>query len=175
MVSCSLTLKQWFFWSCLTSSIESLEWFAQELKQLQSHQQVNVLVHITRPTDITGLSSPTTTGSLSEKGSLNEDVAPVEPSLTVTANDLEKSALQNFAAKPPSVNETRPGRPDIGNLIKVAATSCGNSDDRVIVGACGPSDLMHTIRNAVNNDIRDDGPSITLYTEVSKGAPNDKT
>lgn len=160
---------------CLTSSIESLEWFAQELKQLQSHPEVKVLIHITRPTEIIGLSPPAITGSFSKKNSLNEDVAPVTPSPAVSANDLEKTALEMFAAKPPSVNETRPGRPDIGNLIGAAATSGGKSDDRIIVGACGPSDLTSTIRHSVNNDIRDDGPSITLYTEVSKGAPNDKT
>lgn len=126
-----------------------------------------MLVHITRPTDVTGLSSPTSPGSVSEKVSVNEGVAPVEPSLTGSVNDLEKSALQTFTAKPPSVNEIRPGRPDIGNLIEAAATSGGKLDDRVIVGACGPSDLMSSIRNAVNNDVRDDGVSITLYTEVS--------
>lgn len=98
---------------------------------------------------------------------MNEDLAPVEPSLGISANDLEKSTLQTFAAKPPSVNEIRPGRPDISNLIEAVATSGGNSDDRVIVGACGPSDLMSTIRNAVNNDTRDNRLSITLYTEVS--------
>lgn len=128
---------------------------------------MNVLIHITRPTELTGLSSPASTGSVSEKVSVNGDVAPVESSLTFSVNDLEKSALQTFTAKPPSVNEIRPGRPDISNLIEAAATSGGNLDDRVIVGACGPSDIMSTIRNAVNNDVRDDGVSITLYTEVS--------
>ncbi|KAJ5793295.1 uncharacterized protein N7503_009273 [Penicillium pulvis] len=152
-----------FIW--VVRNYESLEWFAQELKQLESHPEVNLIIHITRPTDITGLSSPTSTGSVSEKVSVNGDVASAEPSLTVSANDLEKSALQTFTPKLPSVNEIRSGRPDIGNLIEAAATSGGNLDDRVIVGACGPSDLMSTIRNAVNNDIRDDGVSITLYTE----------
>ncbi|KAJ6011583.1 hypothetical protein N7451_002995 [Penicillium sp. IBT 35674x] len=152
-----------FIW--VVRNHESLEWFAQELKQLESHPVVNVLIHITRPTDITGLSSPASTGSVSEKVTTNGDVAAVEPSLPVSANDLEKSTLQTYTAKPPSVNEIRLGRPDIGHLIEAAATSSGNLDERVIVGACGPSDLMSTIRNAVNNDIRDDRLSITLYTE----------
>ncbi|KAJ5541759.1 FAD-binding 8 [Penicillium frequentans] len=152
-----------FIW--VVRNYGSLEWFAQELKQLESHPEVNVLIHITRPTDITGLSSPASTASVSEKVSVNGDVATLEPSITVLASDLEKSALQTFTAKPPSVNEIRAGRPDISNLIEAAATSGDNLDDRVIVGACGPSDLMSTIRNAVNNEIRDDGVSITLYTE----------
>jgi hypothetical protein len=91
----------------------------------------------------------------------------VEGSRAVSAHDLEKSTLQKVTAKLPSISEFRPGRPDIGSLIEAAATKGGNSDDRVIVGACGPSDLIRTIRIAVNDDIRDDGLSVTLYTEVS--------
>lgn len=55
----------------------------------------------------------------------------------------------------------------MGNLIAAAATGSGNLDDRVIVGACGPSELMSTTREAVNNELLNGGPSITLYTEVS--------
>jgi hypothetical protein len=68
---------------------------------------------------------------------------------------------------PSSINEIRSGRPDIGKLIAAAVASSSSIDDRIIVGACGPSELMSSIREAVYSDLYNDGPSLTLYTEVS--------
>ncbi|KAJ5213470.1 hypothetical protein N7449_000639 [Penicillium cf. viridicatum] len=145
---------------------ESLEWFAQELKQLQSHPEVNVQIYVTRQTDLSGTSSPTSPDSLSEKVSVKGDVVLTEPSLVFSTNDPEKGVEQKSTDNiSSSVNQMLSGRPNIGNLIAAAATESGNLDDRVIVGACGPSELMSTTREAVNNELLNGGPSITLYTE----------
>ncbi|KAJ5705861.1 hypothetical protein N7536_001550 [Penicillium majusculum] len=145
---------------------ESLEWFAQELKQLQSHPEVNVQIYVTRQTDLSGASSPTSPDSLSEKVSVKDNVVPAQPSLVFSTNDPEKGVEQqptdNISS---SVNQMLSGRPNMGNLIAAAATGSGNLDDRVIVGACGPSELMNTTREAVKNELLNGGPSITLYTE----------
>lgn len=130
---------------------------------------MNVQIYVTRQTDLSGTSSPTSPDSLSEKVSVKDNVVvPAQPSLVFSTNDPEKGVEQqptdNISS---SVNQMLPGRPNMGNLIAAAATGSGNLDDRVIVGACGPSELMSTTREAVNNELLNGGPSITLYTEVS--------
>jgi hypothetical protein len=129
---------------------------------------VNVLIHFTRATDLSGTSLSTTPESHSEKDSLKDGVVSIEPSpLGSQINDLEKGALEMATGSPLSINEIRPGRPDIGKLIAAAVSSSSSIDDRIIVGACGPSGLMSAIREAVFSDLYNDGPSLTLYTEVS--------
>lgn len=126
---------------------------------------MNVLIHVTRATDLSVTSLSTTPESHSEKASLEDDVIPIGPSPLI--NDLEKGALEMATGSPLSINEIRPGRPDIGKIIAAAVGSSSSIDDRIIVGACGPSELMSTIREAVFSDLYNDGPSLTLYTEVS--------
>jgi Ferric reductase NAD binding domain. len=129
---------------------------------------VNVQIYVTRQTGLSGTSSPTSPDSLSEKVSVKDDVVPAEPSLVFSTNDPEKGVEQQSTDTiSSSVNRMLSGRPNIGNLIEAAATGSGNLGDRVIVGACGPSELMSTTREAVNNELLNGGPSITLYTEVS--------
>ncbi|CAG8179504.1 unnamed protein product [Penicillium nalgiovense] len=147
---------------------ESLEWFAQELNQLQSHPEVNLIIHVTGQTDLSGTSSSTSPNSSSEKVSAKDNVILTGPSPTILTSDPEKGAEQQSTGNvSSSVKGILPGRPNIGNLIAAAAAGSTRLDDRVIVGACGPSRLMSTTRKAVNNELLNDGPSITLYTEVS--------
>ncbi|OQE32450.1 hypothetical protein PENFLA_c001G02010 [Penicillium flavigenum] len=145
---------------------ESLGWFAQELKQLQSHPEVNLFIHVTGQAELSGTTSSTSPSSSSEKVSAKDDVILKEPSPVILTSDPEKGAEQQPAGSiSSSVNEILPGRPNIGNLIAAAAAGSAKLDDRVIVGACGPSQLLSTTRKAVNNELLKDGPSITLYTE----------
>lgn len=125
-------------------------------------------IYVTRQTDLSGTSSPTSPDSLSEKVSVKDGVVPAEPSLVFSTNDPEKGVEQQSTDNiSSSFNRIFSGRPNMGNLIAAAATGSGNLDDRVIVGACGPSDLMSTTRETVNKELLNGGPSITLYTEVS--------
>ncbi|KAJ5817621.1 FAD-binding 8 [Penicillium robsamsonii] len=148
---------------------ESLEWYAQELKQLQSHPEVNLVIHVTRQAGLSGTSPSLSTspGSSSEKVSEQKDVTIIDESLAFSANDPEKSAGQQSTGNTPSINGILPGRPHVGNLIAAAAATSGSdtSDDRIIVGACGPSELLSMTRKAVTNELNNDGLSITLYTE----------
>ncbi|KGO74387.1 FAD-binding 8 [Penicillium italicum] len=151
---------------------ENLEWFAQELKQLQSHPEVNVHIYVTRQAELSGTSSPsgqsspTSPTSLSEKVAAKGDVILTEPSPVFSTNDPEKGVEQQSTDSiPSSLNQILPGRPNIGNLIAATAGGSSSPEDRIIVGACGPSELMSTTRKAVNEDLLNGGPSITLYTE----------
>ncbi|CAG7935108.1 unnamed protein product [Penicillium nalgiovense] len=147
---------------------ESLEWFAQELNQLQSHPEVNLIIHVTGQTDLPGTSSSTSPNSSSEKVSAKDHVILTESSPAILTSDPEKGAEQQPTGNvSSSVKGILPGRPNIDNLIAAAAAGSARLDDRIIVGACGPSRLMSTTRKAVDNELLNDGPSITLYTEVS--------
>jgi hypothetical protein len=129
---------------------------------------VNLFIHVTGQTDLSGTSSSTSPSSSSEKVSAKDDVILTEPSRVILTSDPEKGAEKQPTGNiSSSVNEILPGRPNIGNLIAAAAAGSAKLDDRVIVGACGPSQLLSTTRNAVNNELLNNGPSITLYTEVS--------
>ncbi|KAJ5776867.1 hypothetical protein N7520_000113 [Penicillium odoratum] len=148
-----------FIW--IVREKECLQWFAQELKQLESNPDVNIILHVTRSTDLSGTPS---TATLPEKVSVDNVVATAPSLRHSQIHDPEKGALEKSTVPKSSVNEIRPGRPNVSQLLgDVFALS--NSDDRIIIGACGPSDLMATTRQAVHSDIHNDGPSLTLYTE----------
>lgn len=105
-----------------------------------------------------------------EKTCVENNVVPATPSTLVSpVSDLEKGGFENTSVQTSSLlNEVRPGRPDIGNLIAAAASSAGKPDDRIIVGACGPEGLIDATQRAIVRGLHDDGPSITLYTEASQ-------
>lgn len=106
---------------------------------------------------------------MSEKVAAKDDIILTEPSSVFSTNDPEKGVAQESTDSiSSSTNQILQGRPNIGNLIAAAAAGSGNLEDRIIVGACGPSELMSTTRKAVNDDLLKGGPSITLYTEVSQ-------
>ncbi|GAB1200385.1 hypothetical protein APSETT444_009756 [Aspergillus pseudonomiae] len=146
---------------------ESLEWYSQELKQLQAHPEVNVLIHVTRTASSSDLSPPTLPGSQDEKGSVLRETPESEAPLAVFTNDLEKGAHRPSTLKTSPVSVIRPGRPDIGSLLEAIVLARSDEDDRVIVGACGPNELMSVTREAVHQELRHDRLPITLYTEAS--------
>ncbi|KAI2725999.1 hypothetical protein CBS147332_2886 [Penicillium roqueforti] len=153
----------------------NLEVFEQELKRLQCHPEVNLFIHVTRQAILNRTSSPTSSPTspnyLSEKILATEAVIPAESipaesTVEFSTNDLEKRVEQQAIANISSpVNGIVARRPDIGKFIAAAASATENSDDRIIVGACGPSQLMSATREAVHSDLHHDGPLITLYTE----------
>ncbi|KAJ5263505.1 hypothetical protein N7478_011110 [Penicillium angulare] len=140
----------------LMCHIESLEWFAEELKHLHTSPDVNLIIHVTSP------SSPLNTGSSAEK-----EITPIQPSLSVRTNDPEKTHFNESIVKFHFLADcVRSGRPDIESLIRTASNLRDNADDRIIVGACGPKELISITRQAVKNDMRGERLSVTLYTEV---------
>jgi hypothetical protein len=62
--------------------------------------------------------------------------------------------------------ETRGHRPSIADLIDTAIAST-NSDNRIIVGVCGPGGMIDQTREAISKDTRENSPCTKLYTEVS--------
>ncbi|GKZ49342.1 hypothetical protein AbraIFM66951_001746 [Aspergillus brasiliensis] len=143
---------------------ESLEWYIDELKQIQAHAEVNVLIHVTRPAIPYVPSSSAPPGSQIEKASMICE--PMEAQLPqAMRNDLEKGVLSQSKPEESPVSEVLPGRPDIGNIIEALVRSSPTTHDRVIIGACGPSELMGVTREAVHKHLCKDGLSMTLYTE----------
>lgn len=129
---------------------------------------MNVLIHITRQSDLSGLISTSSSGSLSGNEFLSDKANTLDASPPLPQGDLEKGALQQSAAAMTFAgNEIQPGRPDINSLIENIVTSSCSAEDRIIIGACGPSDLMRTTRQAVNSGVLNAEWSIKLYSEVS--------
>ena len=124
---------------------------------------MNVIIHVTRPVDQTLIPS----GSVSEKAPIPDAIIPTQPSPTSMNDDPEKGPLhQSTPNTLSSTSEIRRGRPDMGNLIATAVTAHRHPEDRIIVGACGPRELMTATRQALTDIPYNDGPAITLYTEV---------
>lgn len=87
----------------------------------------------------------------------------------VPMGEVEKGPLSPVAVTSPDTkfaNSIRSGRPSIENHVITCVESC-KPTDRIGVGACGPVELVASTRKAVAQKIYDNGPSITLYTEVS--------
>lgn len=134
---------------------------------------MNVLIHVTRETDLSCVFSQTSPIPPGENICAENNVVTAAPStLYSPVSDHEKGgseSSENTSFQTQSLfNKVRPGRPDIGNLIAAAASSAGKPDDHIIVGACGPEGLIDETRRAVVWGLHDDCPSITLYTEVSQ-------
>ncbi|KAK3394887.1 ferric reductase NAD binding domain-containing protein [Podospora didyma] len=58
----------------------------------------------------------------------------------------------------------KPGRPDVGSLIRDAVTTTP-PNQRVLVAACGPDGLMRVVRDTTAKLIRGDGPGVELHCE----------
>ncbi|OJJ65795.1 hypothetical protein ASPBRDRAFT_60260 [Aspergillus brasiliensis CBS 101740] len=144
---------------------ESLEWYIEEVKQLQAHAKVNLIVHVTRPAGSYGLSSSEFPGSPSEKGPVFREPTEAELSSANNTNDPEHGVLKQSKGGESLVSVVLPGRPSIGNIIDAIVESSSTAHDRVIVGACGPSELTSVTRDSVHKHLCNDGLSMTLYTE----------
>lgn len=73
----------------------------------------------------------------------------------------EKQTLKETS----SFHPVKKGRPDIARHMADCFSQC-RPEDRVGIGACGPSDMLEATRNILAKGIYDGGPSITLHTEV---------
>ncbi|KAJ5167712.1 uncharacterized protein N7482_003306 [Penicillium canariense] len=130
-----------FIWTVRYS--ESLNWFEKELQQLEESPCVNLFLYVSRDEVVSADSS-----------SLDS---------ALMTSDVEKGremADRTSRCSPPSR-----GRPDVGNLIASCISHC-DSEFRIGVGACGPSELIAAAREATSQSAYDNGPSITLHTEV---------
>jgi hypothetical protein len=133
---------------------------------------VNLFIYVTRQAtiDSSGTSS-LNIQDLSEKSPVETTGAPMESSTSDSeVRDIEKGGPQYMNSNDEfSPDKICSGRPDLNSLIagSVATVSKKSSDDRIIVGVCGPIAMTNATRQAVSSIARQDGPSITQYAEVS--------
>jgi hypothetical protein len=129
----------------LTSNFDigSLKWFQDELRELQDSQFVNMFIHV---------SQDDTTDDSSSGG-------------TITVGDIKnrkKETMGSFEY----MSLIRRGRPNIADLVANRISRCP-PQYQVRVGTCGPMKLLEETREASFQEVLDNGPSITLHTEVS--------
>lgn len=124
---------------------ESLGWFGKELQQLQASPCINLFIHVSREEVV------------------SEDCSSLD-SAPITA-DVEKGKDQTGGQAIPLSIQLK-GRPDIANLLASCISQC-SLESRIGVGACGPVQMIQATRDAIYQSTYDNGPSITLHTEVS--------
>jgi hypothetical protein len=83
----------------------------------------------------------------------------------MVAGDVEKGKDETDGRAIP-LSARRKGRPNIATLLDSCISQC-SLDSKIGIGACGPSQMMETTRNAIYQSTYDNGPSITLYNEVN--------
>lgn len=102
------------------------------------------------------------------KETIKGDMMVTAPLTVMSENDPKKGTLQDtVTVNCSSINMIRPGRPDIETIITKVTTSYRSPGDRVIIGACGPRELIAAAQTAVNNNLHNEALSTTFYCEVS--------
>ncbi|OBT67744.1 hypothetical protein VE03_03545 [Pseudogymnoascus sp. 23342-1-I1] len=158
----------------------SLSWFHEELRELLLDPRMTVMIHITNNVES---STVVSLSRYSEKDSRTITEVSSQTSLAMTtlsgiekAIELEEQAISEkpvhlenapaYAMGEISTSDiaTIHGRPCIPTLMESLLDNC-NSTKRVIVGACGPKELLETVKSTESRCIRADGPSFTLHIE----------
>ena len=124
---------------------ESLKWFEMELQQLQASSCVNLFLHVSRDEIV------------------SEDCSSLDS--TPVTEDVEKGKEETGGQAIPIFAQQK-GRPDIANLLASCFSQC-SLDSKIGVGVCGPIQMIEAARDAIYQRTYDNGPSITLHTEVS--------
>lgn len=117
-----------------------MDWFREELIEVQESGRINLTVYITRP------------GQIRRNAVAEKD-----------GDDLALKESHNSYDDFPSIQQEN-GKPDIKVHLNHMVTTAEKSD-RIIVSCCGPADLMQEVRNTVAESISLSGPSITLQNE----------
>lgn len=84
---------------------------------------------------------------------------------TPVTEDVEKGKEETGGQAIPIFAQQK-GRPDIANLLASCFSQC-SLESKIGVGACGPIQMIEAARDAIYQSTYDNGPSITLHTEVS--------
>jgi NAD(P)H-flavin reductase len=146
-----------FLWA--TKTKESINWYRPEIEEILASGFVDLKVYVTNSQAKNGSSSFSTKTAASEHANIktsNGDNEGIELTTREPFDQGGKYAGLNIEF----------GRPDVDSLLsEFVATAASNQ--RVIVGACGPSTLMSAVqKHASRNAGRGDGASVTYYNDV---------
>jgi hypothetical protein len=147
-----------------------MEWYATELRVLESSPLVTLHIYATRNTSSASntrisatsiyilveieKSSPPTINSTKPE-------TPISPRYS-TNYDIEKYSEAELSSRPSTI--VRLGRPDIAHLITEVVEKA-ETRDRIAVASCGPYSLMQVTRKTVAEYIKVEGPSLELHCE----------
>ncbi|PBP16407.1 hypothetical protein BUE80_DR012863, partial [Diplocarpon rosae] len=157
---------------------ENLSWFAEELAQLRASGRVNITLHATRPPPSSSQASLADDGATLVSPSSYHDVekqlASADGQPEPWAFDLGSRPVPAPPGSAPSPTEAwskcreplavLPGRPDVRGIIK-NIVSAARDDERVAIAACGPEQLMQSVRRTAADCTTLTGPSIELHLE----------
>jgi hypothetical protein len=137
----------------LTPSTAQLAGFVSELAVLKAHPRVTIRVQMTKMSE-----------SQAEKLA-SQPTLDIMPQLRSPKNDAVKPVSTTDAADATLPPYAVPGRPDVHSTVRRVASEC-QSNQRVLVAACGPSGLSNDVRDAVRDCTSIDGPSLDLHLEA---------
>lgn len=98
---------------------------------------------------------------------MSQDDTPDDSSsegTTSVGSDIEKGKEETTRSLE-YMSYVRRGRPNIADLVSNGISRCP-PHYQVGVGACGPTKILEGTREATTQKAFDNGPSITLHTEV---------
>jgi len=155
-----------------------LTWFTQHLGHLIKHAcapKVALKLYLTRLESTGNIPRPASQmstevasapASVSEKSNETPVLSTQTSSVALGEKDVEKMRMTDATAELECI-EAIPisyGRPNIEALVRDAIMSM-DKDKRILVGACGPTGLVESVRNTVAECIRVEGPSVELHCE----------
>ncbi len=151
--------------------LDHLSWYTDHLSTILTHEnapKVKVAVHITRGDPEKQLGqNPATSGATTVVPSTNASVVQIP----LTRSDSKSDSNSQIEEKIPisrvrsaSSSIFKAGRPDVEAEVRDAIESTPKTQ-RVLVAACGPAQLMKSVRNTTAACIKADAPSIELHLE----------
>jgi predicted ferric reductase len=126
-----------------------LSWFASEIAILKAAPNVSVSIYVTGSSQL-----------YLEKGN-NRSIGSGEKVNSPVATNDAPGSISN-ALFPLEDCETK--RPDILAIVQETISSA-SKDETVAIGACGPTGLINSSRNATAKNIRPGGPRVELHCE----------
>ncbi|KAK6851169.1 hypothetical protein PG987_000803 [Apiospora arundinis] len=150
-----------FIWA--VKSRDNLSWFAEHLNAIRSHAhapRVALKIHATRE-----VSSSTDTSAVAVDDSYLRKTETVTSDGGAEELGKVRTAVHRTGTNV-SVHDVpvEQGRPDIAALIRSAIATVGR-EQRVLVAACGPDELMKVVRNTTAECIALEGPAVELHCE----------
>lgn len=168
----------------LTTSNQTgnLAGFKRELAILRNHPRVLVRVHVTKkpiptlepPSEIGSQNPPALTfTTLEEKLATQVQTNAIEvrspPSTPLAVTTLDDKLPGSMHTKALPALETNlcisSGRPDIYATLARTSDEC-STNDRILVGVCGPTGLTDGVKDAVTRCERAGGPGFVLHAEA---------
>ncbi|TVY78529.1 Ferric/cupric reductase transmembrane component [Lachnellula suecica] len=145
---------------------ETLSWFRSELNELKASPRVNLFLYTTRPSpsneseaDAPSTLVPSINEEKKHASSAHSSSTKADPNTFGIDIEKKSSSVDSSTSLEPAL-----GRPDVDAMIRDVVSKSGRNE-RIMIAACGPDQLMWTVRRTAASCISVSGASIELHCE----------